>query len=104
MKAYCSLLFAGGATEPRADHVVIVAAVRIDHLDELLYDGLVLGSHLLDRHHVELADHFDQHVHRLGLLQLGRAEDLDVERRDLDGVSIVAWRYWHRRIGGRSLP
>ena len=42
----------------------------------------VLARTLLNRHDVELADHVGQHVHDGRLVELGGAEDLDVERGD----------------------
>ena len=53
------LLFARGAAQSRTDHVVVVPAGGVQHVDELRQDVL-LRADLLHGHDVELADDLDQ--------------------------------------------
>jgi hypothetical protein len=80
------LLFAGGTTQPGADHVLIAAAVGVDLFDEAGDDIIRFGPHLLNGNHVKVADDLSQHVNDMLLGQLGGSENLNIEAGNEDGI------------------
>ena len=107
------LLGAGGVTESRADAgIVLPAGELIEPLHELGNEQVVLRANLLNRHHVKAADDLAQLVDDVRLRGFGVAEDLNVERGDLDGAAggwvprlgrLLRWRERAaQRRGGRA--
>ena len=76
------LLFAVGAAQARTDEIVVMAAGRVDQVDETRENIVGLGTHFLDRHDVEWRMTSARTFITAGLSSLAAAEDLDVERGD----------------------
>src|SRR5262249_21721253 len=78
-----------GAAEARADDVGVVAAGRVDLLDEARNDVVGDRADFLDGDNVEIADGVGEDLHDFGLIELFAAEDLDIKAGDFDGGGVA---------------